>query len=72
MDVDIAIGEIAKDAAAEADKIAADEDAKTAQDKATKETMEGTGQGTDDHTDGIRPQERQALHQPRSPLPLVR
>jgi hypothetical protein len=53
MDVDTAIGEIAKDAAAEADRIAADEAAKTAQDEATKGTAEGTSQGTGDHTDGI-------------------
>jgi hypothetical protein len=53
MDVDTAIGEIAKDAAAEADRVAAGEAAKTAQDEATKGTAEGAGQETGDHTDGI-------------------
>ena len=53
MDVDVVIEETAKDAAAEADRVAADEAAKAAQEETTKGSAEGGGKETGDHTDGI-------------------
>jgi hypothetical protein len=61
MDVDVVIEETTRDAAAEADRIAASRAAKdatvevgkTAAEEATKESIERAGEETDDHTDGI-------------------
>jgi hypothetical protein len=61
MEVDVVIEETARDASAEADKIAASEAAKYATfevseataEEAAKESAERAGEETDDHTDGI-------------------
>jgi hypothetical protein len=53
MDVDIVIEETTKNAAAEADKVTADESAKVAQEETAKGSAERAGKETGDHTDGI-------------------
>jgi hypothetical protein len=53
MDVGIVIEETAKNAAAEADRVAADESTKVVQEETTKGSTERAGKETSDHTDGI-------------------
>ena len=53
MNVDAVIKETARDATAEADRVAANEAAKDTQEEATKESAERAGKETGDHTDGI-------------------
>ena len=53
MDIDGIIKEIAKDVAAEADKVAADEAAKGAHEEAARGSTREASKGTGDCTDGI-------------------
>ena len=53
MNVDDTIEDIARDATAEADRVAADEAGKAVQEETTKGSAEGAGKEIGDHTDGI-------------------
>jgi hypothetical protein len=62
MNVDTVVEEIAKDAAAEADKVAADEAAKTAEEEPAKDAAEEAARDLVAVLTALMPLERQALH----------
>ena len=67
MDVDIVIEEIAKDAAAEVDRVVADGAAKAAKEETTKGSAEGAARRPATILTAFLPQERLALHRSWSP-----